>query len=58
MVCVEGLYQGDCLEWMRQLPDACVDAIVTDPPYGLGFMGEGWDRGVPGEVYWGEALRV
>jgi DNA modification methylase len=27
---------GDCLEVMRQLPDGCVDAVVTDPPYGIG----------------------
>lgn len=39
--------------------DACsVDAIVTDPPYGLGFMGKGWDRGVPGIEFWQAALRV
>src|SRR5690606_950459 len=29
------LYEGDCLEVMRQLPDNSVDAVVTDPPYGL-----------------------
>jgi DNA modification methylase len=28
--------QGDCLELMRQLPDGCVDAVITDPPYGMG----------------------
>jgi len=27
--------QGDCLEVLRQLPDGCVDAVVTDPPYGV-----------------------
>ena len=27
------LYQGDCLEVIRDLPDGCVDAVVTDPPY-------------------------
>ena len=35
-----------------------VDAIVTDPPYGLEFMGKGWDHGVPGVPFWTEALRV
>jgi site-specific DNA-methyltransferase (adenine-specific) len=35
-----------------------VDAIVTDPPYGLSFMGKGWDHGVPGVEFWTEALRV
>jgi len=34
---------GDCLKIMADLPDACVDAIVTDPPYGLEFMGKSWD---------------
>jgi site-specific DNA-methyltransferase (adenine-specific) len=35
-----------------------VDAIVTDPPYGLSFMGKNWDHGVPGVAFWREALRV
>lgn len=34
---------GDCLERLRELDDCSVDAIVTDPPYGLGFMGREWD---------------
>lgn len=37
------LWHGDCLEVLRDLPDASVDAVVTDPPYGLGFMGKAWD---------------
>jgi DNA modification methylase len=49
---------GDCREVMRLLAAETVDAIVTDPPYGLGFMGRGWDRGVPGVEFWAEALRV
>lgn len=28
--------QGDCLELMKQLPDGCVDAVITDPPYNVG----------------------
>jgi len=35
---------GDCLKIMSQMPRGCVDAIVTDPPYGLEFMGKEWDR--------------
>jgi site-specific DNA-methyltransferase (adenine-specific) len=35
---------GDCVELMRELEPASVDAIVTDPPYGLEFMGKEWDR--------------
>jgi site-specific DNA-methyltransferase (adenine-specific) len=34
---------GDCLTVMRTMPDQSVDAVVTDPPYGLEFMGREWD---------------
>lgn len=34
----------DCVEGMKQLPDNSIDAIVTDPPYGLEFMGKEWDK--------------
>jgi site-specific DNA-methyltransferase (adenine-specific) len=37
------IYHGDCLEVLRALPDASVDAVVTDPPYGINFMGKAWD---------------
>lgn len=37
------LHCGDCREVMASLPEASVDSIVTDPPYGLGFMGKKWD---------------
>ena len=36
------LIQGDCLEVMKTLPDNSVDSCVTDPPYGLKFMGKKW----------------
>jgi transcriptional regulator with XRE-family HTH domain len=49
---------GDCRDIMRALPAESVDAIVSDPPYGLEFMGKAWDRGVPGVEFWAEALRV
>lgn len=38
------LHHGDCLEVLATLPEASVDAIVTDPPYALGFMGKTWDK--------------
>lgn len=31
---------ADCLDVLRQLPDGCVDAVVTDPPYGIGFVAD------------------
>jgi DNA modification methylase len=49
---------GDCLEVMQVLPEAAIDAVVTDPPYGLAFMGKHWDHGLPGKDFWVEALRV
>ncbi len=39
---------GDCLEVMKDWPDNTFDGIVTDPPYGLGFMGKEWDTFAPG----------
>lgn len=50
--------QGDCLDEMARLGADSIDAIVTDPPYGLSFMDKEWDHGVPGEHFWREALRV
>ena len=49
---------ADCLDAMKRMPDNCIDTIVTDPPYGLSFMGKNWDHGVPGAEFWKEALRV
>jgi len=52
------LILGDCLEKMKEIETGSVDAIVTDPPYGLSFMGKDWDKGVPGVHFWEEMLRV
>jgi site-specific DNA-methyltransferase (adenine-specific) len=49
---------GEALAELRKLPPDSAHACVTDPPYGLKFMGKDWDRGVPGSAYWAEALRV
>jgi len=37
------IYHGDCIDVMQQLPAASVSVIITDPPYGLEFMGHKWD---------------
>lgn len=44
------LFRGDCVEVMDAMPARCVDACVTDPPYGLGFMGKSWDTFNPDKV--------
>jgi site-specific DNA-methyltransferase (adenine-specific) len=52
------LHHGDCFEVMQGLPDNSVDLVLTDPPYGLAFMGKKWDYDVPRVEIWAEALRV
>ena len=52
------LHNGDCLDVLRTMPENSVDSIVTDPPYGLSFMGKKWDYDVPSEAIWRECLRV
>ena len=57
---VDTIICGDCLEEMKKLPGRSIDAIVTDPPYELAFMGKKWDAsGIAYNVdMWGECLRV
>lgn len=58
------LHQGDCRDIMRTYPDQHFDAVITDPPYGISFLGEKWDTATPRGFQawaqsWGEeALRV
>jgi site-specific DNA-methyltransferase (adenine-specific) len=53
-IAVTELILGDCIDSLRGISG--VDSIVTDPPYGLSFMGKGWDHGVPGVEFW-EAIK-
>lgn len=46
------VHLGDCLEVLRTLPDASTDALVTDPPAGIGFMGRAWDGAKGGREKW------
>lgn len=58
MVELNRIYTGDCIEVMATWPDNFIDTIITDPPYGLSFMGKSWDHGVPGIPFWAEMLRI
>jgi site-specific DNA-methyltransferase (adenine-specific) len=49
---------GDCIEVMAAMGEASVDAVVCDPPYGLGFMGRAWDDLPPGREWADVCLRV
>jgi site-specific DNA-methyltransferase (adenine-specific) len=46
------LFEGDCLEVLRSLPDDCVDALVTDPPAAISMMGAEWDSDRGGRDAW------
>lgn len=49
---------GDVQDVLRRERANSFDACLTDPPYGLGFMGKQWDKGVPGADVWRDVLRV
>ena len=44
--------EGDCADVLRSLPDGGVDAVVSDPPSGIAFMGAEWDRNKGGRAQW------
>lgn len=52
------ILEGDVLTRLAELPAGSFDGCLTDPPYGLKFMGKSWDHGVPGPEVWAEVLRV
>ena len=52
------IYNMDCLDGMKKMENNIIDSVVTDPPYGLSFMGKDWDHGTPGIPFWQEALRI
>ncbi len=50
------LIHGDCLEVMKTIPDASIDAIITDPPYGTTACK--WDSVIPFEPMWEQLKRI
>lgn len=64
------IIQGDCIEYLRSLPDKSIDLLLTDPPYGIGIAKSGrvgrgltftkktWDNERPARTYFDEMLRV
>lgn len=50
------LFQGDCLEVMKNLPDGSVDMVLTDPPYGTTACK--WDTIIPLEPMWEQLKRI
>ncbi len=49
---------GDCIEVMKGFREESIDCVVTDPPYGIGFMGKEWDKALPPHEAFAEMFRV
>ena len=50
------LFNGDCLELMKSIPDKSIDAIITDPPYGTTACK--WDLVIPFDLMWEQLNRI
>lgn len=50
------LYQGDCLEVMKAIPDNSIDLVLTDPPYGTTACA--WDSVIPFDLLWDQYRRI
>lgn len=55
---INQIVSGNCIEVMKEFPDNSIDCIVTDPPYGIGFMGKKWDKALPPKEAFQEMFRV
>jgi site-specific DNA-methyltransferase (adenine-specific) len=55
---INAMYQGNCKDILKKLSDNTYTGILTDPPYGLSFMGKKWDYDVPDIETFKELLRV
>jgi site-specific DNA-methyltransferase (adenine-specific) len=58
MIDVNTITNMDCLEGLTELEKDSVDCMITDPPYGLKFMGKSWDKALPSIDVFKESLRV
>ena len=52
------IYHADCRDILPLIPDKSIDLVLTDPPYGISFMGKEWDKALPNIQIWKECLRV
>lgn len=55
---MQKIINANCLFEMQKMADNSIDCVLTDPPYGIGFMNKEWDKSVIGIEYWKELLRV
>ena len=68
------IINADCMDILKQLPDKCVDLVLTDPPYGIGISGSvgggsvrgkvkdckkcDWDNAIPSKEYFEQIFRI
>lgn len=52
------LINSDALLSLKTMENDSVDSIVTDPPYGIGYLGHEWDTSLPSKKIWTECFRV
>ena len=52
------IIQGDSAQVLKQFKDNTIDAVITDPPYGIEFLGKEWDRNTGAIEIWRECFRV
>lgn len=68
---INKIINADCMDILKQLPDKCIDLVLTDPPYGIGMDGgnvgykgfnnfkqKNWDDKIPSENVFSEIFRV
>tara|TARA_R100000773_G_scaffold28287_1_gene24324 strand:+ start:207 stop:1163 length:957 start_codon:yes stop_codon:yes gene_type:complete len=55
---MKDLILGNCLEKLKDIDTQSIDAVITDPPYGISFMQNRWDYDVPSVKIWKECFRV
>lgn len=56
MLPINEIVLGDAIEVMRRLPDNCIDAVISDPPYGTTALK--WDKAIDWDAFWQEARRI
>jgi site-specific DNA-methyltransferase (adenine-specific) len=52
------IIQGDSAQELKNIPDNSIDAVITDPPYGIEFLGKSWDSNTGAVAIWAECLRI
>ena len=52
------LYLGDCIQVLKSFTENSIDCVVSDPPYGIAFMGKEWDKVLPSKEAFEQMFRV